>query len=308
MKGYFKDGMPLKFPTIFGHEVSGTVTKLGAGVTQYEVGDTLYGQTRKGAAAEFATLSVTASAKAPTTLDLGDAAGVPVGGMTAWQALFDHGGLISGQRVLIHGGAGGVGMFALQLAKWKGAHVITTASAANEHFVRELGADEVIDYTVTPFENAVKDVDVVLDTIGGETQKRSLQILKVGGILVSTVGLVDAAAFKAAGRRTSAFSMQPSTSELDELRGLIEDLRVNVVVTVELPLERIQEAVRKHVRSCARQDRPPHWITTLPPIGAKTKKWPIRSKRTGHHIVESSAVTLSVGELQTPNRRFPVRW
>ncbi|MHB8635167.1 MAG: NADP-dependent oxidoreductase [Fimbriimonadaceae bacterium] len=252
MKGYFKAGMAVKFPAVFGHEVSGTVTKLGPGVTGYAVGDTVYGQTRKGAAAEYATLALSASARAPTTLDLADAAGVPVGGMTAWQALFDHGGLVRGQRVLIHGGAGGVGMFAIQLAKWKGARVITTASADNEHFVRELGADEVIDYSKVAFESAVRDVDVVLDTIGADTQTRSLQVLKAGGILVSTVGLVDPAAFAAAGRRTSAFSMQPSTLELDELRGLIEDLKVNVVVTVDLPLGRIREAVEESMSGHAR--------------------------------------------------------
>ena len=252
MSGTFKDGVALKFPAIFGHEVSGTVTKLGPRVTQFELGDAIYGQTRTGAAADFATIPANACAKAPTTLDLADAAAVPVGGMTAWQALFDHGGLQTGQRVLIHGGAGGVGMFAIQLAKWQGAHVITTASAANEHYVRELGADEVIDYSTTTFESAVKDVDVVLDTIGGETQTRSLQVLKAGGILVSIVGLVNPAAFEAAGMRTSAFSMQPSTSELDELRGLIEDLKVNVVITVDLPLARIKEAVKESMSGHAR--------------------------------------------------------
>jgi NADPH:quinone reductase-like Zn-dependent oxidoreductase len=248
----FKDGMAVKFPAIFGHEVSGTVSKLGPGVTQFEPGDTIYGQTRRGAAAEYATIAVNACAKAPTTLDLADAAAVPVGGMTAWQALFDHGGLQTGQRVLIHGGSGGVGVFAIQLAKWKGAYVITTTSAANEHFVRELGADEVIDYTATAFEDAVKGVDVVLDSIGGDTQTRSLQVLKVGGILVSTVGLANPALVEAAGVRTSAFSMQPSTSELDELRGLIEDLKVNVVVTVDLPLARIKEAVEQSLSGHAR--------------------------------------------------------
>jgi len=252
MKGMFKDGMNVTFPAIFGHEVSGTVTKLGPGVTEFEAGNAIYGQTRRGAAAEYAILAVNACAKAPTTLDLADAAGVPVGGMTSWQALFDHGRVEAGQRVLIHGGAGGVGMFAIQLAKWKGAYVITTTSAANEHFVRELGADEVIDYTAVAFESRLKDIDVVLDTVGGDTQLRSLQVLRAGGILVSVVGLVDPAAFEAAGVRTSAFSMQPSTLELDELRGLIEDLKVNVVITVDLPLARIREAVEESAKGHAR--------------------------------------------------------
>lgn len=252
MSGAYREMVPQTLPQVFGHEVSGTVDKLGVGVTGFELGDAVYGQTRKGAAAEYTTMPITSVAKAPTTLDLADAAGVPVGGMTAWQALFDHGDLRAGQKVLIHGGAGGVGMFAIQLAKWKGATVVTTASASNEHFVRQLGADEVIDYTSQPFENAVRDVDIVLDTIGGETQLKSLNVLKPGGILVSIVGLVDAQQFNAAGRRTSAFAMQPVNSELDELRDLIEEMKVNVVVTVELPLNRIQEAVTESMSGHAR--------------------------------------------------------
>jgi NADPH:quinone reductase-like Zn-dependent oxidoreductase len=216
------------------------------------MGDTVYGQTRTGGAAEYAVLPATAAAEAPTTLDLPDCAGVPVGGMTAWQALFDHGGVQSGSRVLIHAGAGGVGMFAIQLAKWKGAYVITTASGENEHFVRQLGADEVIDYRKTAFEAAVRDVDMVLDAVGGETQTKSLEVLKPGGILVSIVGLIDPAAFEAAGRRAVAFSMQPSSLVLDELRDLIEETQVNVVVTVELPLGRISEAVAESMTGHAR--------------------------------------------------------
>lgn len=252
MTGVFKDSIPVRFPMIFGHELSGTVAKLGPGVRGFELGDFIYGQTRKGAAAEFAVLPVAAAAKAPPTMEPAEAAAVPVNGMTAWQALFDHGGLEAGQRVLIHGGAGGVGMFAIQLAKWKGAYVITTASAANEHFVRQLGADEVVDYTRTPFETVVKDVDLVLDTIGKDTQARSLDVLKPGGILVSIVGLVEPARFEEAGRRTSAFSMQPSTSELDQLRNLIDDLKLDVVISVELPLERISEAVAESMTGHAR--------------------------------------------------------
>jgi NADPH:quinone reductase-like Zn-dependent oxidoreductase len=252
MKGTFKDRMPVEFPVIFGHEISGTVTKLGAGVSGFEVGNTVYGQTREGGAAEYAILPLGACAKAPTTLDLADVAAVPVGGMTAWQALFDHGGVQAGQRVLVHAGAGGVGMFAIQLAKWKGAYVITTASAENEHFVRELGADEVVDYASTPFETVAKDMDMVLDAIGGDTQMRSLKVLKPGGVLVSLVGLVDPAAFEAAGRKTVSLSMQPSPAILDSLRDLIEEMIVNVVVTVDLPLSRISEAVAESMNGHAR--------------------------------------------------------
>ena len=119
---------------------------------------------------------------------------MPLAALTAWQSLFDSASLAAGQTVLIHGAAGGVGHFAVQFARWKGARVIGTASASNQSFLRELGADKVIDYRTTRFEEAVGDVDVVLDTIGGETQQRSWKVLKKGGILVATLGISSPAA------------------------------------------------------------------------------------------------------------------
>ena len=161
--------------------------QLGEGVSNVQVGDAIYANMRGGAYAEYAVFDAGVAAPKPVSLDFVQAASVPVAALTAWQALFDHGKLLAGQTVLIHAAAGGVGSFAVQFAHAKGAHVIGTASARNHDYLRGLGADEVIDYTTTKFEDVVKDVDVVFDTIGGETQRRSWSVLKPNGILVSIV-------------------------------------------------------------------------------------------------------------------------
>lgn len=243
MKGTYAGGTPLAVPRIYSYEVSGFVDKLGEGVKGFEVGDPVFGWTAKGAAAEYAVLTPDKAAKAPASLELAEAAGLVVNGMTAWQALFDHAGLVAGQRVLIHAAAGGVGHMAVQLAHWAGAYVIGTASADNVHFIEELGADEAVDYHSTRFEDVVKDVDVVFDTIGGETQVHSMQTLKKGGILVSITSPPDKDAFANAGLRCAHFSMTPKADQLQRLSALVEDLKLNLVVTVELPFERIREAV-----------------------------------------------------------------
>jgi NADPH:quinone reductase-like Zn-dependent oxidoreductase len=164
-------------------------------------------------------------------------------GLTAWQALFDTAGLNKGQRVLIHGAAGGVGSFAVQLAKWKGAHVIGTASGRNQAFLRELGVDEPIDYEKTRFEDVVHDVDVVLDTLGGDTQKRSWEVLKKGGILVSIVAPPSAEEAAKHGVRSAFFSAQPSSSQLSEIAKLVDAGKLKPVVETVLPLS---EARRAH--------------------------------------------------------------
>ena len=156
-----------RLPFIPSHEVSGVVADVAPDVRDVEVGDAVYGLTdffRDGGAAEYVAVRATELAPKPRSLDHASAAATPLSALTAWQALFDHARLTPGQRVLIHGAAGGVGSFAAQLARWRGAHVIGTASARNVDFVRKLGADDVIDYGATPFETVVRDVDVVLDT------------------------------------------------------------------------------------------------------------------------------------------------
>src|SRR5205823_8311740 len=177
-------------PFIPGWDVSGVVEAVGSGVTKFKKGDEVYARPDVsahgyGAYAQYVVAKEAEMALKPKSIDHVHAAAIPVGAVTAWRALFDTAGLEQDQKILIHGAAGGVGSFAVQLAKWKGTHVIGTASSRNQLFLRELGVDEPIDYQKTRFEDVLHDVDVVLDTIGGETQKRSWRVLRKGGILVS---------------------------------------------------------------------------------------------------------------------------
>src|SRR5512133_998064 len=182
-------GSPRTMP-IPGRDLSGVVEEVGPGVTTPVTGAAVYamlGYGRDGAEADYTLALPNELAPKPTTLDPVQAAAVPLSALTAWQALFDHAHLAVGQTVLIHGGAGGVGVFAVQLAHWVGARVIATASARNRIFLRELGADEVIDYTTTRFEEVVQGVDLVFDTVGGDTLQRSWLVIRPGGVLVSIV-------------------------------------------------------------------------------------------------------------------------
>jgi len=176
-------------PYILGWDIAGAVIALGEGVTQFAVGDEVYGMPRfpgeEKAYSEYITSPVADIALKPQRLTHQEAAGVPLAGLTAWQALFDTAHLQAGQTVFISGGAGGVGHYAIQLAKWKGAMVITTTSTRNVEFVRDLGADIIIDYTRQALTDVVKDVDVVLDTIGGDVLRDSFKVVKRGGSIVS---------------------------------------------------------------------------------------------------------------------------
>ena len=156
------------------------------------------------------------------TIDHPMAAALPLAGLTAWQGLFDHGKLKAGQRVLIHGASGGVGTYAVQLAKWKQAYVIGTASGKNVSFLKELGASEVIDYKKTHFEEILKDIDLVFDTIGGETQTNSLKVLRPGGILVSTVGIKDMEALKAKGIHGEQYMALSLPEQLKQMAELVD--------------------------------------------------------------------------------------
>src|SRR5439155_12081651 len=180
--GYMKDYIPLPLPFIPGWDVSGVVEAVSSGVTKFNKGDEVYARPDVsahgyGAYAQYVVAKEAETALKPKSIDHVHAATIPVGAVTAWRALFDTAGLKKDQKVLIHGAAGGVGGFAVQLAKWKGAHVIGTASPRNQAFLRQLGVDEPIDYEKTRFEDVVHDVDVVLDPIGGDTQKRSWKTL-----------------------------------------------------------------------------------------------------------------------------------
>jgi NADPH:quinone reductase-like Zn-dependent oxidoreductase len=208
------------------------------------VGDAVYALSsfcRDGSAAEFIAIRAADLAPKPHSLNFEQAAAVPLAGLTAWQALFDHAQIEKGQRVLIHGAAGGVGTYAVQLARWKGADVIATASAQDHDFLRDLGASQVIDYAHEHFEEKVGDVDVVLDSIGGETQQRSWAVLRRGGILI---GIVSPLAEKAAtvGLRGTFFIVEPNRAQLIELGRLIDQGTLRVIVGAILPLARAREA------------------------------------------------------------------
>ena len=187
--------IPYSFPLILGNDLAGDVEAVGAGVTKFNVGDAVYSRLDKdriGAIAEYALVRQSAAAKKPTRLDYVQAASVPLVGLTAWQALIDLAHLQAGQKVLIHAGSGGVGTFAIQLAKHLGARVATTASAKNHSLVRSLGADVAIDYKSARFEEVARDQDVVFDTQGGETLLRSFGATKSGGVVVTVGGRPDA--------------------------------------------------------------------------------------------------------------------
>jgi len=196
----------------------------------------------KGTYAEYVVAKETEAALKPKSVDHVHAAAIPVVALTAWQALFDKAGLSKSQRILIHGAAGGVGSFAVQLAKWKGAHVIGTASGRNQAFLRELGVDEPIDYEKTRFEDVVHDVDVVLDTLAGDIQNRSWKVLKKGGILVSIVAPPSADEAAKHSVRSAFFSAHPSSSQLSEIAKLVDAGKLKSVVETVLPLSDARRA------------------------------------------------------------------
>jgi len=244
--GYLKDWLKHKFPLIPGWDVSGVVEAVGAGVNNLKAGDEVFGlldTSRDGAYAEYAAARAQDMARKPKYFDHIHAAALPVAALAAWQSLFDLAKLSAGQTVLIHGAAGGVGHYAVQFAKWKGSKVIGTASSANAKFVKELGADVVIDYKKSKFEDSVSGVDAVLDLIGGDTQERSWRVLKKGGVLVSSVGISSPKKATEHGVRSEALLVHPDASQLVKIAELIDVGRVKPVVTKVLPLS---DAAKAH--------------------------------------------------------------
>ncbi|GHO45850.1 NADP-dependent oxidoreductase [Ktedonospora formicarum] len=240
-QGLMKASMPITFPYTPGLEMAGVVEEVGPGVTAFKRGQAVIAQTSAGAYAEYITISVEALALKPQTVSFAEAATIPVGATTAWRVLFDHGGLTAGQRVLIQGAAGGVGLFAIQLAKWKGAHVIGTASTANLDFVRSLGADEVVDYTTTSVEGIAQDVDLVLDGVGGKTLSSLLAALRQGGTLISIAGPPPQEEAQARGVR-AMMSRGAASVPLQVLTQLISEGHLNVTAGKAFPLSDVQQA------------------------------------------------------------------
>lgn len=243
--GYMSAYFNYTLPVILGTDASGVVEEVGAGVTTFKRGDNVYargGVTRDGAYAQYVAAPASDVAAKPKSLDHLHSAAIPHAVLTAWQALFSLANLTQGQTILIHGAAGGVGHLAVQLARWRGAKVIGTGSR-NLDFVRGLGADEAIDYSATPFENVVSNVDVVLDTVGGDTQQRSWQTLKPGGILVSVVQAPSEEIAQAHGvRGAMVFSTPPIGETLTEVARLVDAGQIKPEVSIVLPLQDIRKA------------------------------------------------------------------
>jgi NADPH:quinone reductase-like Zn-dependent oxidoreductase len=243
--GHLREAIPHPLPLTPGWDVSGTVEWVGPNVRGFEHGDEVFTRldvTRNGAYGEYVPAPARDLARKPRSIDHLHAAAVPMAGLTAWQALFDpaHAELARGQTVLIHGAAGGVGHFAVQLAKWRGAQVIAAGSMGNEGFLRELGADVFVDHTTERFEDAAHDVDVVLDLVGGETQTRSYGVLRPGGALVTTAELVKGDGGR--GIRASQVAVQTSLRQLEELASLIDSGVVRPVISRILPLAQARRA------------------------------------------------------------------
>jgi NADPH:quinone reductase-like Zn-dependent oxidoreductase len=242
-----------RLPAIPGHDVSGVVESVAPEVTGISIGDEVYALTsfcRDGAAAEYVAVHAADLAPKPKTLDPVQTAAVPLSALTVWQAFFDHARLAPGQRVLIHGAAGGVGSFAVQIARWHGAYAIGTASADDRDFLLGLGANEVIDYQHLHFEEAVRDVDVVLDTIGGGTRERSWQVVKPRGILVSLPEPIperEAAAHGASGRRGVFFIVRLDRQQLGQIATLIDFGAVRPVIAQTVPLAEARTAFERGV-------------------------------------------------------------
>lgn len=230
---------PSALPKVLGRDISGVVVETGSSVTKLKKGDEVFAMLNGGPGgyAEYVALPEDICARKPSSIDHAHAAAVPLAAITAWQGLFDHGGLSPGQRVLIHGGAGGVGHFAIQLAKARGAFVATTVSPDDAAFVQSLGADLAIDYKHERFEDAVPEVDLVFDLIAGDTQDRSWEVLKDGGTLVST--LVKPSERKAGlhHARGISYSAQPNAMELSAIATLIDQGRLRPHIQAIYPLQ-----------------------------------------------------------------------
>jgi NADPH:quinone reductase-like Zn-dependent oxidoreductase len=239
------DGTPRTPPIVPGHEVAGVVDAVAPAVTGLAIGDEVFGFIdirRDGADAEYVAVRADELAPKPATLTHAQAAAVPLSALTAWQALFEHGGLTTGEQVLVHGGGGGVGTFAVQLARWRGARVVATASSRDADLVRGLGAEEVIDYRARRFEDVVADLDLVIDTVGGDTWERSWGVLRRGGRLVSIAVPRPPDREDDDGRQATWFVVRPDHGQLMEIGGLIDAGLLRPIVSATLPLARGGEA------------------------------------------------------------------
>lgn len=231
-------------PITLGRDAAGIVKKIGPGVNHVREGDEVYAYlgALNGGYAQYALAKSNEFAPKPASLDFVNAAAVPLAATTAWQGLFDHGGLKAGQTVLIHGASGGVGLFAIQFAKAKGAKVLATAGTDHIDLLRQMGADQAIDYRKEKFEDKARNVDLVLDLVGGETLERSWQTLRKGGTLVSTLEVPSTAKASQYGVTAKNFMAQPKSDQLAEFGRLIDAGTVKVLVSKTFPLAQVAAA------------------------------------------------------------------
>jgi NADPH:quinone reductase-like Zn-dependent oxidoreductase len=243
--GFAQNWLRYKMPFIPGWDLSGVVEAGGSGTSRLRVGDEVYSRpdvARDGSYAEYIVVKESEVALKPKSIDHVHAAAVPLAALTAWQALIDAAKLSAGQTVLIHGAAGGVGSFAVQFAKMKGARVIGTASKKNHDYLRSLGADETIDYSRMKFEDVVQNVDAVLDTITGETADRSYAIIKRGGVYVSILAPPSADKASSYGVRVAHTFVQANVEQLDEIRKLIDSGKLQISIEKVFPLAEARAA------------------------------------------------------------------
>ncbi len=237
----------LSFPAILGGDVAGFVSEVGAGVSGFEIGQAVYGQagalSGHGSFAQYTPVKASQLAAKPANVDFTTAAALPLVSVSAYQALVDHMNLQPGQKILVHGGAGGIGSMAIQLAKHLGAYVATTASAAEADFVKSLGADEVIDYTTQEFSTILKDYDAVFDTVGGETNKKSYTVLKPEGALVSMVAQPNEQLIKQYSVHYTYQFSKVTTDRLTHIAELVDNDTLKVYVDKIFPLAETREAL-----------------------------------------------------------------
>ena len=244
-QGYLAELVGNKFPLVLGMDAAGMVQKTGSKITKFRRGDLVFAfftLTGEGGYAEFVTAKENEVAVKPETVSFDQAAAVGAAGSTAWEALVDEAKLSAGQTVLIHGGAGGVGHFAIQIAKARGAKVIATGSTANQDFLKQMGADVTIDYTKTKFEDVAEDVDVVLDSVGRDTLERSYGVVKKGGIIVSIADEPQQTALDAHGIRGVSLRCTPQASVLDELAKLMNAKKMTPVVSQTFAVSRRRQS------------------------------------------------------------------
>ena len=245
---YAKGAKGTQLPWHPGYDIAGVVEKVGSKVTKFKVGDAVYAMInilKGGGYAEYALAKETDAALKPTTVSFVEAAGAPSVALTSWQAIADKANVQSGQTVLIHGASGGIGLFAIPIAKIRGAKVFATASTANQDFLKQLGADVAIDYKTQKFEEIAKAVDVVIDAVGGETLRRSYPIVKKGGMVVSLSDNVDQAQLGQYGIRGTSIAVQNNGDELAQIAKLIDQGKIKVVVSETFPLADASKAQAK---------------------------------------------------------------